>query len=223
MIGARAEAADDRGIRVRIERRTGDDLAEQLRVDAARAGECREQAPWPQQLQRQQVHVLVGARRALGMRGRRREFRRVEHDEVESGTAVAQLPQLGERVGLDPIRAIRGQRRIERQVLARQRQRVGRAVQRHHVRGAAGQRRQRESSGIGEHVERLAPGGERAHGGAVRPLVEVEPGLLARDDVDAVREARPRRSVTAAGSAPCTTPVRAGSPSSLRTSASERS
>ena len=62
-------------------------------LDAARAAEGEEQPAGLQQHQRQPVDVLVGARGAVGVRRRRRELRRVEHDHVERARLVAQAPQ----------------------------------------------------------------------------------------------------------------------------------
>ena len=81
-----------------------------------------------------------------------------------------------------------GQRRIEREVLAGERERLRRAVDRDDARRAAGERRQREAAGVAERIEHLASGGEAPHGGAIGALVEIEPGLLAAGDVDAVDE-----------------------------------
>ena len=50
MVGPGAELADDRRVDAGIERRAGDDLAEETGVDAARARKGREQAAGPQQL-----------------------------------------------------------------------------------------------------------------------------------------------------------------------------
>ncbi len=79
--------------------------------------------PGRSSLSAQQVHVLVRARRALGVRSRRREFRRIEHDQVESGAPVAHLAQFREGVRLAPLRAIGRQCGIAREVLAPERQR----------------------------------------------------------------------------------------------------
>ena len=143
--------------------------------------------------------------------------------EIEGGAAVAQLAQFGERVRLAPLRAVGRQRRIEREVLAGEGERLGRAVDRDDARRAAGERRQREAAGVAEHVEHFASGGETPHGGAIRALVEIETRLLAGRRRRRGRRARPRRTSRRSGSAPCATPTRGGRPSSLRTSASERS
>ncbi len=124
--------------------------------------------PGPQELEREQVHVLVGARGALRMRGRRRELRRVEHDQVERRGRVAQLAQRGERVRLLPLGAARIERGIEREVLSGERERTGRAVDRHDATRAARERGKREAARVAEHVQRLALRGDRAHGRAVR-------------------------------------------------------
>ena len=52
------------------------------------------------------------------MRGRRRELGRIEDNEIEAGSPVAQLAQLGEGVRFAPLRAVGGQRWIAREVLA---------------------------------------------------------------------------------------------------------
>ncbi len=78
---------------------------------------------------------------------------------------------------------------IAGEVLPRQRERVAGAVDRHDAPRAAGERRERESPRVAEDVERLATRRECAHRGTVVALVEVEAGLLAGDDVDAVGEA----------------------------------
>ena len=147
--------------------------------------------PGAQQLQREQVDVLVGARRALRVRGGRRELGRIEHDEVERGALVAQPPQLGEDVRLEPLRALAAASAgLSATFSRRERQRVGRAVDRSHVRRAAGERGQREAAGVAERIQH-PPVARRASRTrrAIVALVEVEAGLLARDDVDAVDEA----------------------------------
>ena len=55
--------------------------------------------------------------------------------------------------------------------------------------GVARERREREAAGVAEHVQHPPPARERAHDAPVVALVEIEPRLLARDRIDAVRDA----------------------------------
>src|SRR6185503_12019738 len=64
-----------------------------------------------------------------------------------------------------------------------------RALHRGHVLRAAGQRRDREAARVAERIEHFAARGERAHALPVVALVEEEPGLLSRLDVDAEMQA----------------------------------
>src|SRR5262249_55735834 len=74
-------------------------------------------------------------------------------------------------------------------VLARERERCTRAVQREHRPRASGKRVEREAPRVTEAVEHIASGGERTDAIAVCALVEVEAGLLPAHAVDAVTEA----------------------------------
>jgi hypothetical protein len=91
----------DGGVDAGVDAGTGHDLVEQLGADAARAAEGEQQPAGRQQLERQAVDVLVGARGAFGVRGGGRELRRVEHDGVEAAAALQALAQVGVDVGVD--------------------------------------------------------------------------------------------------------------------------
>src|SRR5688500_90017 len=184
MVGGGAEALDDLGLRAGVERRAGYDGLEELRRHPAGAGERGEQPARGEQLEREQVDVLVGARGVARLRRGRRELRRVEHHHVEARAAVAQGAKLAEHVGLDEIRLARVQG-IGSQVLARHFERRRRALDRADLGCAAGERGDREPARIAEAVEHRATGGEAAHSLAVFALVEEEAGLLALLDVDA--------------------------------------
>ena len=106
VIGRRREVADDGRVGTGVECGAGDDLAEQRRVDAARAGERRQQAAGAQQFERQEVDVLVRARGLLGVLGGRGELGRVDDDQVEARRGVAQPAQFSERVGVAPLRGV---------------------------------------------------------------------------------------------------------------------
>ena len=189
MIGARAELAHDLHVRLGVDRGARDDLLEEIGRHAARARERGEHAAGLEHLEREQVDVLVRAGSALRVRRGRRELRRIEDDEVERRARVAQAAQVDERVRLDPLAARRVEARVARDVRARLRDRVGRAVDGRRARGAARERGEREAAGVAEHVQHAPPARERAHDAPVVALVEIEARLLARDRIDAVRDA----------------------------------
>src|SRR5256885_1844632 len=116
VVGGGAEALDDPRVGLGIERGAGDDRLEELRRNAARAGEGGEQPAGHEELEREQIDVLVGACRVARLRRGRGEFRRIEDHQVEARAAVAQRPQLREHVGLDELDARRVVR-IARQVV----------------------------------------------------------------------------------------------------------
>src|SRR3990172_5288841 len=164
-------------------RRAGDDLLEQLRPDSSGAGERHQASAGPQQLERQQVDVLVAARRPLDLAGGGSEARRVQDDGVERPPLVAQLPQLDENISGDEF----GSFRIEvvaGQVLRRHLQRPRRAVDREDPARPCAQRRDREAARIAERVQYVLPGKHLAGKSAILPLVEIEPRLVAFDDID---------------------------------------
>ena len=123
------------------------------------------------------------------MCGSRRELRRIEDDQVERSRGVAQLAQPSEHVGLQPLRAGCGEGRVARDVVARESQRLGRAVDRNHVRSTTRERCKRESTRIAERVQHATVPRMCADERAIVTLVEVEARLLAADDVDTVMQA----------------------------------
>ena len=98
MLGG-GEVADDGRVGARVLRRAGDDLAEQRSVDAARAREREQHAARLEQLQREPVEVLVGARRLLDLAFVGGQLGRVECDQVVLLGAVAQAAERDERIG----------------------------------------------------------------------------------------------------------------------------
>ena len=210
MIGARTEALDDLRPHAGIERRAGDDLLEQIGGHAARAGEGHQQPARAQQLEREQVDVLVGARRRLGMRGGRRELGRVEDDQVELAARVAQAAQLAEHVAVDPF-APRG-----RSLALRRSHRASRSASAELSMARTDGRRRRarcdaEAAGVAEAVEHVAAGRELSRAPAVVALVQVEPGLVAVRQIDRRNGGRLSVIVTRAGSAgPCSAPTTGG-------------
>src|SRR5690349_143767 len=104
MIRSRAETGNDLRIGAGVERRAGNDFLEKLDGDAAGAGERHQQAAWTQELEGKQVDVLVGARRLVDVRNRRRELGRIEHDEIEAARLIAESPQRLEYIAFDPFR-----------------------------------------------------------------------------------------------------------------------
>src|SRR5690348_8561491 len=179
MIGGCAEATDDGCVRAGIERRAGDDLLEEVGRYPAGAGEGREQASGPKQLQREEIDVLVGAGGLRRVVSGGRELRGIEDDEVETGARVAQAAQLREDVGVAPFGA-GAVEAVVGDVRARERQRVARAVDRDHRSRAAGKGGDRESARVAEAVEDVAIAGERADASAVVALIEEEPRFLDR-------------------------------------------
>src|SRR6266705_696602 len=161
----------------------GDDFLEELGRHAAGAGKSREQPSPPQHLQRIQVDVLVPARRALGVLRRRCELRRVEHDEVELSVFGPQLAQGSEHIRFEPLGALRCDP-VQREVTLCQLERGRRTVDREHRARASGQRGEREAAGVAEAIEHLPAVGEVPHAGSVVALIEIEPRLLSRSDVD---------------------------------------
>src|SRR6266568_3431401 len=175
----------------------GDDLLEQLRRHAPRAGKSRKQPAGPKQLQRVQVDVLVAARGARGVLRGRRELGRVEHHQVELPALALQSAQGLEHVGLEPLGTAR-LKPVEREVAFCRRERGGRAVDREHRARAAGKRRKRETARVAEAIEHLPAGRKKPDASAIVALVEIEPGLLPRNDVDLVLDSMledPDRSV----------------------------
>src|SRR4051812_46528009 len=123
VVGGGAEALDDLGVGAGVERRAGDDRLEQFGWHAAGAGEGGKQPAGSEQLERQQVDVLIGARRIRRVRRGRRELRRIEDDEIVPRSLIAQQPQMLEDVGRHELDAAGGQR-IGRQVFFRDLDRV---------------------------------------------------------------------------------------------------
>src|SRR5690606_28126640 len=111
------EALEDLRLDAGVERRARDDRLEELRRNAAGAGERGEKPTGREQLEREQVDVLVRPGGVARLRGRRRELRRVEDDEIVARTLVAQPPQVSEHVGPDELEA-RGLQGVGRKVLA---------------------------------------------------------------------------------------------------------
>src|SRR5687767_8274899 len=173
MIRRGGESVDDLRIGARVERGAGDDRLEELGRYAAGARECGEETARREELQRPEVDVFVGARGLLHLRGSRREFRRIEDNEVEARAGIAQLAQLREDVGLAELNP-GSVERIGGQVFARNIERSRRALDCRDALRAAGERRDGEAAGVAEAIENVASGGERAHAGAVFPLVEEE-------------------------------------------------
>src|SRR5207302_1355370 len=118
VVGGRGEALDDPGLRAGIERGAGDDRLKEFGAHATRAREARQQPAGGEQLQREQVDVLVGARGVARLRRRGRELGRIEHHHVEARAAIPQGPELGKNIGLHK-RDARRVERIRRQVLLR--------------------------------------------------------------------------------------------------------
>src|SRR5437879_3894187 len=140
----------------------GEDFLEELGRHAAGAGESREQPSPPQKLQRIQVDVLVTARSALGVLRRRRELRRVEHDEVELPVFRPQTAQGPEYVRFAPIGAIRlGP--VQREVALGQFERRRRTVDREHRASASGERGKRKPAGVAAPIEHLPALGKEPH------------------------------------------------------------
>src|SRR3954465_4876461 len=127
MVFARMKLLDDLGSAARIQCGTRDDFAEQFGGYAPGAGECREQAAWPQQLQGEQVDVLVAARGSLRACRGRGELWRIENDQIKATVLVTQLAQIIEYVGVDPFTAIR-RHVVQADMLPRKAQGLGRRV-----------------------------------------------------------------------------------------------
>jgi hypothetical protein len=98
-----------------------------------RAAEGQQQPARRQQLQRQAVDVLVGARRALGVGGGGRELGRVQHDGVEALARLQALAQELVDVGVDHAVA-RGVEAVGLHVRAGALQRRRRRIDAGHVR-----------------------------------------------------------------------------------------
>ena len=103
MIGAGVQIMHDLRIHAGIKCGAGDDLLEQVCADAAGAGVGGEQAARPEQLETEQVDVLVTARGFFGESGGGCELGRVEDDEVELASLVAQRAQGLKYVGIQPF------------------------------------------------------------------------------------------------------------------------
>src|SRR5262249_2714864 len=187
MVRGRTEATDHRCADSGVESGSGENLLEQLRRHSAGAGESREQSSRSQQLEREEVRVLIRARGLLGVSRRRRELRRVEHDEIECRSRVAEPAKLREDVGVAPVDA-GGIESVRSDVLAGERQRRGGAVDGEDRARAAGKRSTGEATAVAEAVEDIASSGERSNATSVRALVEIEAAFLPLSDVDAVAE-----------------------------------
>ena len=107
MIGRPGQATHDARLAPGIVRGAGDDLLEQFQPDAAGTGVGHQQAAWLEQAEAEQVDVLVGARCALGMGGRRRELGRIEDDQVEQPAILAEIAQRLKDIGLPPLGPLR--------------------------------------------------------------------------------------------------------------------
>ncbi|ABA48730.1 hypothetical protein BURPS1710b_0391 [Burkholderia pseudomallei 1710b] len=188
MIDARAEPLEDARVDLRVGRRARDDLLEQVHVDRAGARVREQQAARAQQLQAAQVDVLVRARRAIDAVARRRELRRIEHDQVEALAFVDEAAQRLERVGVEPLRA-RGVEAVRGDVALRERERVARRIDRHDPLRAALERREREAARVAEAVQHVAIARVLRDERAVLALVDVEARLVAVAHVDVIQHA----------------------------------
>src|SRR5712692_108231 len=155
----------------------GDDLLEELRRHAPRAGKSRKHPAGPKEPERVQVDVLVTARGACGVLRGRREPGRVEHHEVELPSFAAQFPQRAKNVGLEPVGATRLQP-VQGEIAPCQLERRRRAVDREHRARASGKRRKRKPARVAEPIEHLPAGRKKPDAPAIVALVEIKPGLL---------------------------------------------
>ena len=121
----------------------------------------------------------------------RGELGRIEDDHIERRPLGPQRAQRLEHVGLVP--AVHAVLAVAPGVFGRHPQRLGRRIDRQHMRRATGGRRQREAAGVAEAVEharraagRPLPLHQVAHQRAVVALVDVEAGLVAATHIDAV-------------------------------------
>src|SRR6266705_3176942 len=181
----------------RVRGSAGQDFLEELGRHAAGAGKSREQPSPSQHLQGIQVDVLVAARSALCVLRRRRELRRVEHDEVELSAFGPQLAQGAEHIRFEPFGSPRFDP-VQCEVAPCQLERRRGTVDREHRARASGKRGKREAAGVAEAIEHLPAVGEVAHAGPVVALIEIEPRFLPRGDVDFILDAvldDPERSV----------------------------
>ena len=181
-----ARARDDLERALRVEGRLGADLVEEVRRHRPRAGERREQAVRTQQLHREEVDVLVPARRAHQSRLRVGELRRVEDDEVERPPLVAVEAQLLEDIRLHEV-ADRGGG-VERGVLPRKGERARRHVEVRDRLRAPRARRKAEAARVGEAVEHVRVLRKGPHRRARVALVEVEPRLVPPAHIDEVAD-----------------------------------
>ena len=88
-----------------------------------------------------------------------------------------------------PRRACGVERRVSRQIVARERKRLCRAVDRQHLGGPARERGEREASRVAERVQHAPIPRVAADERAVVALVEIEARLLPMRDIDAVGDA----------------------------------
>ena len=130
---------------------------------------------------REPVDVLVGARRALGVRRGRRQLRRIENDRVEALLRIEQSAQSLVDIGIARLVARRIEA-VQRHVRRRPRERRSGRIDADDVSCAAGERGDAEAAGVAIAVEdareaEVANGlGEEL---AVVALVEIEAGLVA--------------------------------------------
>ena len=165
MVRSLARAGEHLEVALRVEGRLGTDLVEEVGRHRAGAGEGGEHAARTQKLHREEVDVLVAARRAheagLGVR----ELRRVEHDEVERAPLVAVEAQLLEDVRLHEL-ALRAAEVDAFRVLARKRQRLRARIHMRDGRRTARARHQSEAARVGETVEHVRRRRVGGHGRA---------------------------------------------------------
>ena len=184
MVARLVEVFDHGDLAPRIERSTGDHLGEQVRIDEPRARERREMTPGHEQAKCEPVQVFVAAARRADLRGRRRELGRVEHDEIEGGSGVAEFAKIREDVGLDPFD--RGDA-VEVGIVAsdaRAPASTSRRSRHSPRRRASPRRRTRRCSRTSS--TRAAATRSAGDETAVVPLIEVEARLVSAADIDQI-------------------------------------
>ena len=145
MIGGGGQAPQDLDVGVGIERRAGDDLAGRARAEMPPEQEnVASMPPGASSFSASRLMSLYAraARSACAAVGANLGGSRTMRSNVAA--SLRNLRRSVNDVGFDPFVARRGERRIARDVLAAERERLRRAVDRHDAAGAARERGQRE-------------------------------------------------------------------------------
>jgi hypothetical protein len=182
MIRGRALPLRERERGAGLDARGEHDLLEKVRVDESRAGAREEPPSGCDERHRQAVDVLVSARRPLQVSALFRERGGIADHDLPGLFRFHAATDILEDIGPDEVLLLH-RKAVPPAKLARELERRFRGIDADRPARAAGQRRDREGSGVGKEVEDGPPGSAGAEPRAVLTLVQVEAGLLAAGDV----------------------------------------